>query len=177
MHRLRIQKFLAYDTNQGFSISHRRPPRYKPGHKLPLLCRNTHNPRQSHRHMNLSHSFHKKAGYPPVQIDFKIKNCFQLLKIIQENLRITPIITLLWQSLNVSPLMMLHILFAQWWRFGLNTQGSVLFSTSGHLLDTFQLLAKSTGLLTGSWPWVVKSFWPSPSKSPHRPHTFPCRAR
>lgn len=65
----RLRKLWAYDTIQAFSISHTRLPRYKPAHKMPLLCRNIHNPHQSHRRMNLSHSFHKMAGYPPVHIN------------------------------------------------------------------------------------------------------------
>lgn len=69
---------------------------------------------------------------------------------------------------------MLHIIFAHGSRLGVATQGSMLISTSGQVLDVFQLFAKSRWLLTASWPCVVKSFCPSPSKSPQRPHTSPC---
>lgn len=70
---------------------------------------------------------------------------------------------------------MLHIIFAQWLRWGAAWHGSPFTPASGQVLDTFQLLANSNILFTASWPWVVKSFCPLPSKSPHRPQTFPCQ--
>jgi len=84
------------------------------------------------------------------------------------------LLTLLWHSLNVAPVMMLHIIFAQWCRLFDTSQVSRFSSMSGQVLDTFQLFANSNALLTTSWPWVVKSFCPSPSKFPHKPHTLPC---
>lgn len=70
--------------------------------------------------------------------------------------------------------MMLHIIFDQGWRPGAATHASEFTRASGQVLDTFQLLANSNILFTTNWPWVVKSFCPSPLKSPHRPQTFPC---
>lgn len=81
--------------------------------------------------------------------------------------------TLVWQSLNVSPVIMLHIILDQWLRLGVVSQGFMFVSASGQLLDTFQVFENANDLPTSKWPWVVKSFWPSPSKFPHRPHTSP----
>lgn len=58
------------------------------------------------------------------------------------------LVTLLWQLLKVSPVMMLHIIFAQGWRFDAATHGSAFTPASGQVLDTFQLLANSNTLLT-----------------------------
>lgn len=71
--------------------------------------------------------------------------------------------------------MMLHIIFAQGWRLGADTHGSAFTPASGQVLIAFQLLANANTLFTTNPPWVVKSFCPSPSKSPHRPQTFPCQ--
>lgn len=71
--------------------------------------------------------------------------------------------------------MMLHIIFAQGWRLDPDTHGSAFPPASGQVLVAFQLLANSNTLFTTNPPWVVKSFCPSPLKSPHRPQTFPCQ--
>lgn len=70
---------------------------------------------------------------------------------------------------------MLHIILAQGWRLGADTHGSTFTPASGQVLVAFQLLANSNTLFTTNPPWVVKSFFPSPLKSPHRPQTFPCQ--